>query len=120
MPVPLNIDNGQLDDGAMLHITPATVLTDSSFHVARSRLSKIMHAFFGTYRQLGRGDPARHTLAWEIDVQLERLLQDTPFAPRHTLRRENQKSWFNAACHLLRSLIAHKRLLLFREFFALA
>lgn len=86
-------------------------------------MSKLMHRFFGTYRQLDRGCAARNDLAWETDTQLEQLLHDTPFtmeADTITGTVPPSRGWLYAATHLFRSLIAHKRLLLFREFFALA
>lgn len=117
---PLNLDDAALRSTSGVIVPPPTTqLTDGSFHVARARLSKVMHRFFGVYLQMTRGDPARHNLAWETDEKLEELLQDTPFSPKYPAHSPN-RSWHYPATHLFRSLIAHKRLLLFREFFALA
>lgn len=117
--LPLNVDHTALTSGEALTIRPFTELTDASFHLARARLSKIMHSFFGSYRHLRRGSQARHDLACETDLELERLLSESPFAAASRQAPLPVYIWYESACHLCRSLIAHKRLLLFREFFAL-
>ncbi|GAA5856542.1 hypothetical protein JCM8547_005856 [Rhodosporidiobolus lusitaniae] len=70
--LPLNLSDLALPSSgtAAVAIPPLSSPTSQSFHIARSRLSRLMHRFYSQYRSLPRGHPARLALAEQTDDAL--------------------------------------------------
>ncbi|KII95904.1 hypothetical protein PLICRDRAFT_34850 [Plicaturopsis crispa FD-325 SS-3] len=122
---PSNISDSVLSSMGPIIATPMQQPTTLSYHIARIRLSRLMHQYFARYRALHRNDPNRYKLVQTTDNQLLEFLSDMPFFnPRCDITTLHLSAdvmkWLPSARHLLTSLICHKRLLLHRDYFAIA
>ncbi|GAA6032115.1 hypothetical protein JCM8097_007080 [Rhodosporidiobolus ruineniae] len=120
VPFPSNLADIALSSSGPVQVPPLSIATSSSFHIARSRLSRLMGRFHGPYRQMERDDPARLALVRQTDDALLHFLDEQPFFRPEVPVPTEVEAWLPQARILLRSLIAHQRLLVYRDYFALS
>ncbi|AFR98714.2 hypothetical protein C343_06699 [Cryptococcus neoformans C23] len=123
-PDPLNLSDHHLVSHGPVVVPPVWVPTTASFHLARTRIARLTHQFFIAYRSLERHDPKRYEVVRSTDSSFARLFEDMPFfnpgGDGQNSSSPEVASWLPFARHLVLSLVAHKRLLLFRDHFAMA
>lgn len=123
-PDPLNLSDHHLVSHGPVVVPPVWLPTNASFHLARTRIARLTHQFFIAYRSLERHDPKRYDLVLSTDARFASLFEDMPFfSPGGDGQNSSfpeVASWLPFARHLVLSLVAHKRLLLFRDHFAMA
>nr|KIR82928.1 hypothetical protein I308_06759 [Cryptococcus tetragattii IND107] len=123
-PDPLNLSDHHLVSHGPVVVPPVWLPTNASFHLARTRIARLTHQFFIAYRSLERHDPKRYDLVLSTDARFASLFEDMPFFnPGSDCQNSSfpeVASWLPFARHLVLSLVAHKRLLLFRDHFAMA
>ncbi|WWC59835.1 uncharacterized protein I303_102397 [Kwoniella dejecticola CBS 10117] len=120
---PLNLSDTDLATAGPIFPPSMTTPTSASFHIARTRVAKLTHQFFIAYRPLRRDDPKRWELVIDTDKSLSSVLSDMPLFDEQYDNSQipsNLASWLPIAQNLIRSLVNHKRLLLFRDHFAMA
>ncbi|GAA6011700.1 hypothetical protein JCM10207_004215 [Rhodosporidiobolus poonsookiae] len=121
VPFPLNSDDLSINPHGPVVVPPLAQPTPQSYHIARSRISQLMLRFYTRYRVLERADPARLPLVQETDEVLEKFFDAQPFfSPSYTQPvPPDVQAWLPKARVLLRSTVAHQRLLVYRDFFTL-
>ncbi|XAO27067.1 hypothetical protein I312_105909 [Cryptococcus bacillisporus CA1280] len=123
-PDPLNLSDHHLVSHGPVVVPPVWLPTNASFHLARTRIARLTHQFFIAYRSLERHDPKRYDLVLSTDARFASLFEDMPFfnpgGDGQNSSFPEVASWLPFARHLVLSLVAHKRLLLFRDHFAMA
>jgi hypothetical protein len=120
---PLNLFDYQLSLTGPMVACPSQQATDASLHIARMRITATIHDFLIVYRQLDRSDPMRHQLTLDIDIKLTELFEDMPLFQSKSLATVGSMGaevWLPSARYLVLTLVAHKRHLLHRDYFALS
>jgi hypothetical protein len=117
---PLNVAIESLSPlSSALPVLATMQVTHTSFHSARAQMARLMLLFFSKYRQTeGKPGTAKYDLVIETDTQLVNLLNSSPFSPTAPREAAGAHAWYWPAKRLFQSLLAHKRLLVHRDFFA--
>ena len=123
-PEPLNLSDHHLSSAGAIIVPPSTQATGAAFQILRTRTARISHQFFSAFRSMDRLDPERYELAFATDARFEHVLDDMPYFSRDWSAAVQAGAetfpWMAIArCHV-HSLIAHRRLLLFRDHFTMA
>ncbi|WVF67415.1 hypothetical protein IAT40_002171 [Kwoniella sp. CBS 6097] len=121
VPLPLNVPDQSIGTTGPLIIPPALQPTSISYLIARSRVARQVHHFFLAYRPLDKTDPKRLDLIRETDSVLRHVVDDMPFFQDNPgWHPPSEESWTSEARYLIQVFINHKRLLLHRDYFAMA
>ncbi|WVQ95008.1 hypothetical protein IAU59_002100 [Kwoniella sp. CBS 9459] len=121
VPLPLNIADQSIGTTGPLVVPPALQPTTVSYLIARSRVARQVHHFYLAYRPLDKTDPKRLDLIRETDSVLRHVVDDMPFFQDESGRQPaSTESWISEARYLIQVFINHKRLLLHRDYFAMA
>ncbi|OCF31585.1 hypothetical protein I316_06784 [Kwoniella heveanensis BCC8398] len=121
VPLPLNIADQSIGTTGPLIVPPALQPTSVSYLIARSRVARQVHHFYLAYRPLDKTDPKRLDLIRETDSVLRHVVDDMPFFQDDPgWHPPSGESWTSEARYLIQVFINHKRLLLHRDYFAMA